>query len=88
MGLGTHVNETFQLIGFWFILITLVMCTHVVLLPVRLSLWFSPYFFLLTPSGNRSVAVETTERFWLESPSGIFQRPQFSLGPSSYCPSV
>ena len=86
MGLGTHVNVTFRLARFWFILVTLVMCKHLVLLLLRLPLWFSPLFFLLTPSANRSVAVEAAEELWPGLPSGVFQRPHCSLGPSSCHP--
>ena len=85
-GLGSHVNVTFQLVRFWFILITLVMCRHVVLLLLRCSLWFSPRFFLFTPSANRPVAMEATEELWPGLPSGMCQRPQCSLGPSSCHP--
>ena len=49
------------------------------------SLWFSPLFFLLTLSANRPAAVETTEELWPGLPSGVFQRPHCSLGPSSCC---
>ena len=80
---GSHANVTFQLVRFWFILVTLVMCRHLELLPLWLSLWFSPLFFLLTPSANRPVAVEATKELWRSS--GVFQRPHCSLGPSSCC---
>ena len=48
MGLESHVNVTFWMVRFWFILVTLVMCRQLVLLLLRLPLWFSPLFFLLT----------------------------------------
>ena len=48
MELGTHVNVTFRLARFWLIPVTLVMCRQLVLLLLRLPLWFSPLFFLLT----------------------------------------
>ena len=83
MGLGSRVNVTFWMVRFWFILVTLVMCRHLELLPLWLPLWFSPLFFLLTPSANRPVAVEATKELWLSS--GVFQRPHCSLGPSSCC---
>ena len=83
MRLGTHVNVTFRLARFWYILVTLVTYRHLVLLPLRLSLWFSPVFFLLTPSLIRSVAMEAAEELWPGLPSGVFQKPHCSLGPSS-----
>ena len=86
MGLGTHVNVTFRLARFWFILVTLVTYRHLVLLPLRLPIWFSPLFFLLTPSAIRSVAMEAAEELWPGLPSGVFQRPHCSLGPSSCDP--
>ena len=82
-GLGSHVNVTFQLVRFWFILITLVMCRHVVLLLLRCSLWFSPRFFLFTPSANRPVAMEATEELWPGLLSGVFHRPTAHCAPEA-----
>jgi len=47
MGLGSHVNVTFQLVRFWFILVTLVICRHLVL--TASSTLSSRVFSLLSP---------------------------------------
>ena len=71
MELGSHVNVTLWLARFWFILVTLVMCRHLVLTAYSKasSMIFS---FLLFTSANRRVAVETTEELWAELLSGVF----------------
>ena len=70
MVLESHVNVTFRLARFWFILVTLVMCRHLV--PTAYSKASSMIFsFLLKPSANRRVAVETSEELWPELLSGV-----------------
>ena len=80
MGLESHVNVTFRLARFWFILVTLVMCRHLVL--TAYSKASSTIFsFLLFTSANRRVAVETTEELWAELLSGVFWRPTAHCAP-------
>ena len=57
MGLGSHINVTYKLARFWFILVTLVTGGHLVLFPLRLPLCFLASFF----SVNRQEVVEATE---------------------------
>ena len=81
MGLRSHVNMTFQLVRFWFILVTLVICRHLVL-TLSLPLEFS-HFFLLEQSVNRPVAVETTEELWPGLLSDVFHRPTAHCAPEA-----
>ena len=57
MGLGSHINVTYKLARFWFILVTLVTGRHLVLFPLRLPLCFLASFF----SVNRQEVMEATE---------------------------
>ena len=72
MGLESHVNVTLWLARFWFILVTLVMCRHLVLTFYHSKSSSTIFSFLLKPSANRRVAVETTEELWPELLSGVF----------------
>ena len=56
MGLGSHINVTYHLARFWFVLVTLVTGRNLVLFPLRLPLCFLASFF----SVKRQEGVEAT----------------------------
>ena len=73
MGLGSHISAAFWLAMFWFILVILATCRHLVLTagasfkvphPTPPSPTPASHFFLLKPSANRQVAMKAIEELW------------------------